>query len=379
MIVEYVEGNKMKDNKCEIERKRLIKEKKRKIIENFNAQADREMFQNSPYFESYKRKVSSLINHHYNRGIEERINPLSEHADPRFSKIRITRSAYEKGKYIAKRVSQLAGHPNEVTLAIAGKRDDLSLLITNLYIMYDQYVEHFHYKESPRGKIQTQLDMEKNLEWRIGVAHSHIGCGVFFSPEDLKTIKKDVWKGINIEIDLLDDEPGDDSKNVSITTYLALVFSGDMSNTEEPYAGIAVSYTPFSDGESKPIIVINENVSIEIVEDGYSGLDETEIDNQLKERVYIRGDCKFGDWVNVNSKKILKEKKIRHKPYRNKLKLLEERYDALINYYKKEQERIMQRYESLQAEYQKLTERNCKLEILIENMLEQYNKFKNPS
>jgi len=275
------------------ERDQIIEERRKRVIERFDAKKDQAEFERSPHFDYYKQKVDRLVKNHYNREIEKRVNAILETADPRIKNILINKTAFEKGKYIAESVSNLAGQPLEVSVAMASKLGSENLLVTDLYVVHAQDVRHAHCAETPLGKILTHEEMEKNGEYRSGWMHSHADFHRHFSAEDNHNLRKDARKGTPIKIDLLDDEKGSDKMEVEVTVYTALVFNQLMKENDKPHTGVVISYTPLGTKQKKTSIY--ENVGITIVDDGYCGLDKGTIDNQLMERVNIEGQGKLAD------------------------------------------------------------------------------------
>lgn len=256
--------------------------KKSTFIENYDAAAESAANSANPHYQKFADRKKALINHHYNGEIKKRLEALNT--------ITIQKSAYDKGRYIADKVSELGASPYEISLAMAAKIGETT--VSDLYIMHDQTVRSDHCSESPRGKIKTSTEMGKNLDYRIGWAHSHARFSRFFSSEDMQTLTKDAWKGPKIRLDLLDDEDSGDSLVVDVNIYQALVFNQSMSDTDMPYAGIMFSYVPF--GSSQAQSHFYHNTSVNIIGEP-SELDTATIDKHITERVILEGIGPIGD------------------------------------------------------------------------------------
>lgn len=275
--------NKFVKKKQTLQSKKLLEQKKKEFMERFDLEKHKQKLRDSPHYEKNQMKLKSLVHNHYDREIEKRIDNNSPDVDTRFSVIKMTRTAYEKGKYIARKMQDIFRQSLEVSMAMAAKKD--SLLVDDLYVMHDQYVTPAHCIETSIGKIKTKKEMEANLEERIGWAHTHGSFPLFFSGEDYEHLYKDAWQGRKIKLDLLDDEPGEDKMEVPVNIYSALVFNDSMTENQNPHTGIAISYKTFSDNKRK--LVFNEDVSFHIVADEYTSFDEAQIDRQLEERVSL--------------------------------------------------------------------------------------------
>jgi hypothetical protein len=176
-------------------------------------------------------------------------------------------------------------------MAMAGDMDDDSLKITDIYVMHEQVVSVGECNETPKGKLKTHLELQKNNQARFGWAHTHPGSNTQLSPTDHILIKKDTpLKGIPIEIDLYEGALGDEKLNIEVLVYHQLVFHGNMTSEEEPYKGVSYFYKPLVvEGGSSKLIrkeSYDSSVSVRVV-DGDAEIDHDFITDQILDRVSL--------------------------------------------------------------------------------------------
>lgn len=361
----------------------MISEKFKQFVENFDAEGYIKRFEESDYYkEKFVPKINNIIKSHYQREIKKRVENYegNNYVSSEFNKVKITQRALDKGKYISKRLYELAGSDYEIYLYMLGDKSNKEPIIDDLYIGIDQTVEPDYCEISPHGKIRTSYDIKDNLEKRIlGWSHSHGSIETFHSHKDRENLKKFVASyGLSKKINLLDDEEGDDQVLYDIYYTPSLVFNKYMWETNIlPFAGVALDYTEFGNKRNTEFH-LNDNVEIEVIKsDPFTKEEMGDIDEIILDRVSLKGLGKL--------REIYEKRKLEQKPSSNNdiSFILEEHspdYDSLdknslIGLVRKQEskykslfgkyETIVKDYNYLQDKYQDLKNKNSSLRSIV--------------
>jgi len=265
------------------------------FMKNFDVKAYYRRLKSSDYYkERIVPKITSIINNHYNREIEKRIifKENNHFVSPEFTTIKIKQKALDKGKYISKRVCELAGSDYEIYMYLLGNNENKDKIVDDIYIGINQVVYPDYCEISPYGKIKSSRNIRKNLEKRvIGHTHSHGAIETFHSITDVKNLEKFIESFGNLRhIDLWDDEEGKEQKLYDVYYTPSLVFNKYLWGTDKlPFAGVALNYKDFGNKIEK-IFLINNNVNIEVIEsDPLTEEEMKSIDELILDRVNLGG------------------------------------------------------------------------------------------
>lgn len=246
------------------------------------------------------KKIRRLLVEHYNAEIEKRIsayvNGKGNIPDP-LKRIRITREAYDKANLIARKVVEMAGAPVEIhawALNPREKQEKGDIAIRDLYIAHDQEVTPSHCKATSSGKIKSYWDIKKNTDQKVvGYMHSHGYFMPFLSLTDKENLDGLVFDhGISFEINLLDDEEGEDEVIYRAKYAVSIIFNALGS---KPFGALGITYKPLSEDGLASAKTVSKTTPIEVIDESNNiSLDPEEIAEQISQRVYYNG-CLIGE------------------------------------------------------------------------------------
>jgi len=243
------------------------------------------------FWKKHKENLKLKIMDYYNAKIERIAKNLdSEIRVNEFYSASMTYTALKKGNYISKRVSQLGKRPLEIYMFLINELKNYrnnDRIIKDVYIGKGQVVTQSTCDITPRGHLDSCIDIKQNLESRIMAwAHSHGSHRTFHSARDDENV-----------INFTDDYGI--KRNIEITRNSKKIFGIDFhyspsvvfnSNNSNPFIAIAVKYPQFT---GKGIIYktnINHNCLLNIVNDNErTGFDKELIDAQILSNVSYNG------------------------------------------------------------------------------------------
>lgn len=204
-------------------------------------------------------------------------------ADPKFNIVKINRSAYEKAKYISKRVIELKEKDLEIKLyPISDKASDV---ISDFYIPLQKVNGVSCWTNSGAGVSYAHSIGKESYGW----AHSHANMSPFHSTADTGSTR--MYTGYESVLDICNDKEKNNRLNFRAKYIPSIVFNAKMIDDSniKPFVGIGIWLDKLDEKGGRKRnqeFIFNSNVHLEIIGDNKE-IDKKFIDQEISDKVHI--------------------------------------------------------------------------------------------